>query len=166
MRILLSSVFLLFSLFSVGQSSLTGVVSDENGVPLPGANVVIDGTSTGVSTDFDGNFEITANQGQVLAISFIGYTTEYITVSGQSNLNISLQLDNELEEVVVTALGFAAVRDQQGSTSSVVNADDVIRSAEPTVVNALSGKASGVRITRSNGDPGAGSTIRIRVQIQ
>ena len=53
MRILLSSVFLLFSLFSVGQSSLTGVVSDENGVPLPGANVVIDGTSTGVSTDFD-----------------------------------------------------------------------------------------------------------------
>ena len=162
MRILLSSVFLLFSIFSVGQSSLTGVVSDENGVPLPGANVVIDGTSTGVSTDFDGNFEITANQGQVLAISFIGYTTEYITVSGQSNLNISLQLDNELEEVVVTALGFAAVRDQQGSTSSVVNADDVIRSAEPTVVNALSGKASGVRITRSNGDPGAGSTIRIR----
>ncbi|MAG75102.1 MAG: SusC/RagA family TonB-linked outer membrane protein [Euryarchaeota archaeon] len=161
MRILLSTVFLFFSLLSVGQNSLTGVVSDENGVPLPGANVVIDGTSTGVSTDFDGNFEITASQGQVLAISFIGYTTQYITVSGQSNLNISLQLDNELEEVVVTALGFAAVRDQQGSTSSVVNADDVIRSAEPTVVNALSGKASGVRITRSNGDPGAGSTIRI-----
>ena len=162
MRILLSTVFLFFSLLSVGQNSLTGVVSDENGVPLPGANVVIDGTSTGVSTDFDGNFEITASQGQVLAISFIGYTTQYITVSGQSNLDISLQLDNELEEVVVTALGFAAVRDQQGSTSSVVNADDVIRSAEPTVVNALSGKASGVRITRSNGDPGAGSTIRIR----
>ena len=162
MRILLSTVFLFFSLLSVGQNSLTGVVSDENGVPLPGANVVIDGTSTGVSTDFDGNFEITASQGQVLAISFIGYTTQYITVSGQSNLNISLQLDNELEEVVVTALGFAAVRDQQGSTSSVVDADDVIRSAEPTVVNALSGKASGVRITRSNGDPGAGSTIRIR----
>ena len=162
MRILLSTVFLFFSLLSVGQNSLTGVVSDENGVPLPGANVVIDGTSTGVSTDFDGNFEITASQGQVLAISFIGYTTQYITVSGQSNFNISLQLDNELEEVVVTALGFAAIRDQQGSTSSVVNADDVIRSAEPTVVNALSGKASGVRITRSNGDPGAGSTIRIR----
>ena len=100
--------------------TVTGIVSDENGVPLPGANVVIDGTSTGVSTDFDGNFEIAASQGQVLAISFIGYTTQYITVSGQSNLNISLQLDNELEEVVVTALGFAAVRDQQGSTSSVV----------------------------------------------
>ena len=90
------------------------------------------------------------------------YTTQYVTVAGQTSLNISLELDNQLEEVVVTALGFAAVRDQQGSTSSVIDANDVVRSAEPTVVNALSGKASGVRITRSNGDPGAGSAIRIR----
>jgi len=162
MRILLSTVFLLFSLFSVSQNTLTGVVSDENGVPLPGANVVIDGTSTGVSTDFDGNFEIAASQGQVLAISYIGYLTQYINISSQTNLNISLQLDNELDEVVVTALGFSVVRDQQGSTSSVVNTDDVIRSGETTVINALSGKASGVRVTKSNGDPGAGSTIKIR----
>ena len=149
-------------MLSYGQNAVNGVVLDENGTPLPGANVIIEDTNTGVSTDFDGNFEITASQGQVLAISYIGYTTQYVTVAGQSAINISLQLDNELEEVVVTALGFAAVRDQQGSTSSVINSDDVIRSAEPTVVNALSGKASGVRITRSNGDPGAGSTIRIR----
>ena len=162
MKKILSTVFLLFTMFSFAQNSITGVVSDENGVPLPGANVIIEATNTGVSTDFDGNFEFTANQGQVLAFSYIGYTTQYVTVASQSGINISLQLDNELEEVVVTALGFAAVRDQQGSTSSVINSDDVIRSAEPTVVNALSGKASGVRITRSNGDPGAGSTIRIR----
>ena len=97
-----------------------------------------------------------------MVISYIGYTSEYVTVGNQDSITVSLQLDNELEEVVVTALGFAAVRDQQGSTSSVIATDDVIRSAEPTVVNALSGKASGVRITRSNGDPGAGSTIRIR----
>ena len=95
-------------------------------------------------------------------ISYIGYTSEFITVGNQDSISVSLQLDNELEEVVVTALCFAAVRDQQGSTSSVIATDDVIRSAETTVVNALSGKASGVRITRSNGDPGAGSTIRIR----
>ena len=162
MKKILSTVFLLFALISYGQNSLSGVVLDDNGVPLPGANAIIEDTNTGVSTDFDGNFQITASQGQVLAISYIGYTTQYVTVAGQSTINISLQLDNELEEVVVTALGFAAVRDQQGSTSSVINADDVIRSAEPTVVNALSGKASGVRITKSNGDPGAGSTIRIR----
>ena len=162
MKRILSIASLLFAFITFGQNSINGVVSDNNGVPLPGANVIIEDTNTGVSTDFDGNFQINASQGQILAISFIGYTTQYVTVAGQTSLNISLELDNQLEEVVVTALGFAAVRDQQGSTSSVIDANDVVRSAEPTVVNALSGKASGVRITRSNGDPGAGSAIRIR----
>ena len=162
MKQFITTLFLFSSLVLFGQGGISGVVLDENGGPLPGANVVIENTSTGVSTDFDGNFTINANSGQVLVISYIGYTSEYITVGNQDSITISLQLDNELEEVVVTALGFAAVRDQQGSTSSVIATDDVIRSAEPTVVNALSGKASGVRITRSNGDPGAGSTIRIR----
>ena len=162
MKQFITTLFLFSSLVLFGQGGISGVVLDENGGPLPGANVVIENTSTGVSTDFDGNFTINANSGQVLVISYIGYNSEYITVGNQDSVTISLQLDNELEEVVVTALGFAAVRDQQGSTSSVIATDDVIRSAEPTVVNALSGKASGVRITRSNGDPGAGSTIRIR----
>ena len=162
MKQFITTLFLFSSLVLFGQGGISGVVLDENGGPLPGANVVIENTSTGVSTDFDGNFTINANSGEVLVISYIGYNSEYITVGNQDSITVSLQLDNELEEVVVTALGFAAVRDQQGSTSSVIATDDVIRSAEPTVVNALSGKASGVRITRSNGDPGAGSTIRIR----
>ena len=162
MKQFITTLFLFSSLVLFGQGGISGVVLDENGGPLPGANVVIENTSTGVSTDFDGNFTINANSGEGLVISYIGYTSEYITVGNQDSITVSLQLDNELEEVVVTALGFAAVRDQQGSTSSVIATDDVIRSAEPTVVNALSGKASGVRITRSNGDPGAGSTIRIR----
>ena len=162
MKQFITTLFLFSSLVLFGQGGISGVVLDENGGPLPGANVIIENTSTGVSTDFDGNFTINANSGQVLVISYIGYNSEYITVGNQDSITVSLQLDNELEEVVVTALGFAAVRDQQGSTSSVIATDDVIRSAEPTVVNALSGKASGVRITRSNGDPGAGSTIRIR----
>ena len=162
MKQFITTLFLFSSLVLFGQGGISGVVLDENGGPLPGANVVIENTSTGVSTDFDGNFTINANSGQVLVISYIGYNSEYITVGNQDSITVSLQLDNELEEVVVTALGFAAVRDQQGSTSSVIATDDVIRSAEPTVVNALSGKASGVRITRSNGDTGAGSTIRIR----
>ena len=162
MKQFITTLFLFSSVVLFGQGGISGVVLDENGGPLPGANVVIENTSTGVSTDFDGNFTINASSGDVLVISYIGYTSEFITVGNQDSITVSLQLDNELEEVVVTALGFAAVRDQQGSTSSVIATDDVIRSAEPTVVNALSGKASGVRITRSNGDPGAGSTIRIR----
>ena len=162
MKQFITTLFLFSSVVLFGQGGVNGVVLDENGGPLPGANVIIENTSTGVSTDFDGNFTINASSGDVLVISYIGYTSEYITVGNQDSITVSLELDNELEEVVVTALGFAAVRDQQGSTSSVIATDDVVRSAEPTVVNALSGKASGVRITRSNGDPGAGSTIRIR----
>ncbi|MDA9893384.1 SusC/RagA family TonB-linked outer membrane protein [Flavobacteriaceae bacterium] len=142
--------------------TISGNVTDESGVPLPGANVIIEGTSIGVSTDFDGNFSIQADQGQVIQFSYIGYTAQRVTVENQDSINISLQPDNQLEEVIVTSLGFTVVKDQQGSTSSVVNTQSVLRSGEPTIANALSGKASGVRISRSNGDPGAGSTIRIR----
>ena len=115
MKQFITTLFLFSSLVLFGQWGISGVVLDENGGPLPGANVVIENTSTGVSTDFDGNFTINANSGEVLVISYIGYNSEYITVGNQDSITVSLQLDNELEEVVVTALGFAAVRDQQGS---------------------------------------------------
>ena len=153
---------LLFFSFSALAQNITGNVSDENGIPLPGANVIIQGTNIGVSTDFDGNYQIQAEQGQVLQFSYIGYMTQNVTVGDQDQINITLQTDNNLDEVVVTSLGFTEVRDQQGSTSSIVNTQSVLRSGEPTIANSLSGKASGVRISRSNGDPGAGSTIRIR----
>ncbi|MDA9187833.1 carboxypeptidase-like regulatory domain-containing protein, partial [Flavobacteriaceae bacterium] len=160
-RTIISLFLILFAVVANAQS-ITGNVTDESGVPLPGANVLIEGTSTGVSTDFDGNFQIQAEAGQVLQISYIGYTTLNVTLADQDTINVSLQPSNELEEVIVTSLGFTVVKDQQGSTSSVVNTQSVLRSGEPTIANALSGKASGVRISRSNGDPGAGSTIRIR----
>ena len=158
---LLSLCLSLFTFVAQSQN-VTGNVTDDSGIPLPGANVVIQGTTTGVSTDFDGNFEIQAVEGQILQISFIGYTSQNVTVSNQDFITVSLEPSNELEEVIVTSLGFTVVKDQQGSTSSIVNTQSVLRSGEPTVVNALSGKASGVRISRTNGDPGAGSTIRIR----
>ena len=139
MKQIFTTLFLLSSLIVFGQGEISGIVLVENGGPLPGANVIIENTSTGVSTDFDGNFTISASSGDVLVISYIGYTSEFVTVSNQDSISVSLQLDNELDEVVVTALGFAVVRDQQGSTSSVIATDDVIRSAETTVVNALSG---------------------------
>ena len=157
-------LFLCSGLFAqqLYSQTVSGNITDESGVPLPGANVIIDGTTTGVSSDFDGNYQIQAEQGQVLQFSYIGYTTQSIAVGSQDIINVSLQPDNQLEEVIVTSLGFTVVKDQQGSTSSVVNTQSVLRSGEPTIANALSGKASGVRISRSNGDPGAGSTIRIR----
>ena len=161
---LILSLCICLSLFAqqAFSQTISGNVTDEAGVPLPGANVIIEGTSTGVSTDFDGNFQIQVEQGQKLQFSFIGYMTKNITVEGQDTINTSLEPDNQLEEVVVTSLGFKVLRDQQGSTSSVVSTNAVVRSGEPTLLNSLSGKAAGVQIRRVSGDPGAGSTIRIR----
>ena len=144
------------------ERTITGTVLDDTNQPLPGASILIENTTQGVSTDFDGNFEINVTDGAVLVVSYVGYETARVRVTAASTYTIVLQLDNTLETVVVTALGFTQNRDEQGSTSSVVETDQVIRSGEATIANALSGKASGVRITRSNGDPGAGSAIRIR----
>jgi len=153
---------ILLSFITYGQNKITGTVFDSDGLALPGATVIIENTNTGVSTDFDGNFEIEVDQGQVLQFSYIGYLTQDVTVSGQDAISVSLQSDNQLDEVVVTSLGFTEKRDQQGSTYSVVSTRAVQRSGEATFANSLSGKAAGVSITRTSGDPGAGSRIRIR----
>ena len=160
-KILIIKMFLI-SIFAFGQNKISGTVFDSDGLALPGANVIIENTNTGVSTDFDGNFEIEVDQGQVLQFSYIGYMTQDVTVGEQDTINISLQPDNQLDEVVVTSLGFTEKRDRQGSTYSVVSTGAVQRSGEATFANSLSGKAAGVSITRTSGDPGAGSRIRIR----
>ena len=165
MKIKLKIIFLLLGMLNMNaQQTLTGVITDNTGAPLPGANVVEQGTSNGVSTDFDGNFSINVSgSNAVLEVSYTGFLNQSITVGNQSTLSIQLEQDTQqLEEVIVTSLGFTEVRDQQGSTYSVVETEAVVRSGEATLANALSGKASGLRISRSNGDPGAGSTIRIR----
>ena len=147
---------------TLAQNIIRGTVSDING-PLPGANVIEQGTTNGVSTDFDGNFQISVQNGASLEISYTGYISQVIEVDSQSSFNILLEEDTELlQEVVVTALGFTEERDKLGSTSSIVSTKAVARSGESTLANSLSGKASGLRISRANGDPGAGSAIRIR----
>ncbi len=105
---------------------------------LPGATVIIQNTSIGVSTDFDGNFEIEVDKGQILEFSYIGYTTQQVTVGDSYTIDVNLQPDNELDEVVVTSLGFKVLKDQQGSSSSVVSTEAVVRSGEPTLLNSLS----------------------------
>ena len=92
--------------FSVAQEkTVSGTVSDENAVPLAGATVVIQGTTTGTTTDFDGNYTIDSNVGDVLNFSYVGYSTQAITVGEADTINVTLQADNALEEVIVTAQG-------------------------------------------------------------
>ena len=99
---LLSSFLLMFAFgFTVQAQSISGTVTDENGVPLPGATVLVEGTQNGVSTDFDGNYSISASSGDTLVVSFVGYTTQSVVVGSSSTIDVSLQPDNALEEVVV-----------------------------------------------------------------
>ena len=113
-------VFLLTAQVALAQRTISGVVSDSDGIPLPGATVVIQGTSTGVTTDFDGNFSISADNGDVLVVSFVGYENSLVTVGSGSTYNFSLQSDNELEEVVVTALGLEVKKDEDVSSATLI----------------------------------------------
>ena len=91
----LSSFLLVFAFgFSVQAQSISGTVSDDNGVPLPGATVIVEGTQNGVSTDFDGNYSINASNGDTLVFSFVGYTNQSVVVGSSATVNVSLQPDN------------------------------------------------------------------------
>ena len=86
-----TSILLFFALtLSAYAQQVSGTVSDENGVPLPGATVVVEGTSTGVSTDFDGNYSISASQGDTLVFSFVGYASQSVVVGSSATINVSL----------------------------------------------------------------------------
>ncbi|MGB0982364.1 MAG: carboxypeptidase-like regulatory domain-containing protein, partial [Winogradskyella sp.] len=88
------------------EKSITGTVSDESGLPLPGATVLAKGTSNGASTDFDGKYAITANKGDILVFSYVGYSTKEVTIGDSNTINVTMAEDAEsLDEVVITALG-------------------------------------------------------------
>jgi len=144
--------------------TITGQVLDENGAPLPGTSVVLKGTTLGTVSDATGNYKLDIPEGRgILVFSFIGYLTQQIEIGSQDSYNVSMRVNTaKLDEVVVTALGFKQFKDETGATSSSVQPDDITRSGETMLINSLGAKASNVQVSRSNGDPGAGTTIRIR----
>jgi TonB-linked SusC/RagA family outer membrane protein len=156
--------FLLCIQVAVAQGSISGNITDDEGVPLPGATVLVAGSNEGTTSDFDGNFSIRANTGDVLDFSYVGYKTVSVQVENQDQISVVLIADNELEEVVLTALGIEKKKDDDLSGTSVVEVDQLQRSGETGVLQGLSGKASGVQITRNSGDPGSGAYIQIRGQ--
>ncbi|MDF1695796.1 MAG: TonB-dependent receptor [Saprospiraceae bacterium] len=141
---------------------ITGTVSDENGEPLIGVNVLIQGSSTGTITDIDGNFSIEANVGDILVISYIGYEDQLVTVGESSNLNISLSPDGKiLDEIVVIGYGTQKKSHLTGSISRV-GAEDIEQLPVARVDDALVGRVSGVNIASTEGEAGSAPTIRIR----
>lgn len=144
------------------EKTVTGVVSDATG-PIPGANVVVKGTTRGVQTDIDGKYAITAKQGDVLQFSFLGMETFEATVGASNVINATLaEGATSIGEVVVTgALGIRRRVDQQTSTTTVVKAAEIAQAAAPTVTQGLVGKVSGVQITTTNNSVNASTRIVI-----
>ena len=139
---------------------ITGVVKDIKGETIIGANIMIKGTGTGVSTNIDGGFSIEAATGDELIVSFIGYLTQTIKIDSQKTLNIKLLEDTKtLEEVVV--VGYT-VQTKSAVTGSVVKADKLKDVNTLEVGSMLQGKVSGVYVSGSSGEPGQASKIRIR----
>ena len=156
------SILLIFA-FSISAyaQQFTGSVTDENGLPLPGASVIVQGTSTGVVTDFDGNFSIETSVGQTLNISFVGYATESVTLDTTETISIQLQPNALLDEVVVTALGISREKKSLGYAVSEVSGDNVNTIKDSNLASSLAGKVAGLQITQS-GTIGSGSRVTIR----
>ena len=158
---LFSLLFIMTGLIGFAQNTVSGTVSDTEGLPLPGATVVVQGTSIGVTSDFDGNYSITASEGDVLVFSYVGYASQSITVGESAVINVSLQSSTQLDEVVLTGI---TSRDRKRLTSgSVVVGSELIEGvAVSSPEQALMGRVSGLRITAISGTPGSAQQIRIR----
>lgn len=167
MKYLFTLTFLFLVFFSAqvhAQKKVSGTVKDEYGMPLAGVTVLETDTDNGAVTDFDGKFTITiSNNNASLTFSYLGFKRKVVTVGNDTQINVILEEDVEaLDGVVINSLGFKEKRDQLGYASSTVGGEEVSESGESTLLNGLSGKSSGVRISRNSGDPGAGSYIQIR----
>lgn len=145
------------------RKGITGIVTGSGGEPLPGVTVIIKGTSQGTITDTDGRYTVTGiSQGQVLQFSFVGMETREVTVDDQSVININLRESTiGLEEVVAIGYGTMKKSDLTGSVSSL-GGDKLRMKSTPQLSSQMQGQMAGVQITRSNGDPSAGATIRVR----
>ena len=144
------------------EQTISGTVTDSDGLPLPGVNIVVKGTSTGVQTDFDGNYSISATQGDVLVFSFVGLKTAEYTVGDNDTIDVVMEADSaQLEEVVVTALGIKREKKSLGYATQSVDGAEVNTVPTQNFVNSLSGKVAGLNV-RNTGTLGGSSNIVIR----
>jgi len=156
--------YLLLSYSLPAQILVSGSVQSSDGVALIGVNVLEIGTVNGTVTDEQGKYSlVVSSKDAFLVFSYTGYEAFTLQVGDLTIINPTLELDiNLLDQVVVSALGFKERKDKMGSTASVINTKDILRSGESVFLNGLGAKASNLQISRTNGDPGAGTTIRIR----
>lgn len=154
---------LLTSNFITAQVKVTGTVSDEKGISIPGANIVISGAKKTASTDFDGKYSLEAPANSTLSFSFIGYVTQTVNVKNGGTINVVLKLSAEdLREVLVN-VGYRSVKkkDVMGAISTVTS-KDIADSPQVSVDQLLQGRAAGVSVTNNSGQPGGSVSVKIR----
>jgi len=145
------------------EKTISGKVVDESGLPLPGVTVLVKGTTNGTQTDLDGNYTITANTGETISYSYVGFKTEDVVVSETTTINIALIEDvSMLDAVVVTALGIEKEKKSLGYAVSEIKGEALSEQAEGDVGRILRGKAAGVSVTSTNGMSGSGTNMVIR----
>jgi len=145
------------------EKTISGTVTDDSGA-LPGVSVIIKGTGIGTETDFDGNYSIKASVGDVLTFSFVGMSSQDVTVGVSNTINVVLEADNVLEEVIVTAQGIKREKKALGYSVTEVKSDQLEQRSEGDVARVLNGKSAGVQIVQQNGLSGSGTNIIIRGQ--
>lgn len=144
------------------EKTVSGTVSDESGLPLPGVNIIVKGTTNGTQTDFDGKYSINANAGDVLTFTYVGLKTQEITVGSSDTVNVTMLEDAAvLDEVVVTALGIEREKKSLGYATQEVKGDAVSKIKSSNFVNSLSGKVAGLDI-KSSGTLGGSTNVVIR----
>ncbi|MGJ8659912.1 MAG: SusC/RagA family TonB-linked outer membrane protein [Cellulophaga fucicola] len=160
---ILTPLLVMLMSFSYAQEkTITGSVTDQDGLPLPGVSVLVVGTAIGTQSDFDGNYTISAKVGQVLRYSYIGQKTTDRTVGVSSTINLQMEEDAEaLEEVVVTAYGVQKKESLTGSIAEI-KSEEIAKVASGNAVTGLTGKVSGVQIFSNSGQPGTAPTVRFR----
>jgi TonB-dependent starch-binding outer membrane protein SusC len=166
MRTLCKSTLVLLFMLPMSffaQSTVSGTVTESGtGLPIPGVNIIVQGTTTGTTTDFDGNYSLSnLNENDVLVYSFLGFTAQEIVYAGQTRLDVQLdESEATLEEVVLIGYGTTTRQDATGAVEKI-SPESFNRGAVVSPETLIAGKSAGVRITPSS-EPGGGGEIRIR----
>ncbi len=162
LSVILTLVLLLPFWARAQQRTVSGTIRGENSEAIPGANIIVKGTTTGTISDIDGNYSITVNNDATLVFSFLGYETQEVRVAGQSVIDVSLVFSSkQLTEVVIVGYGSQRKEQLTGSVN-VVNAETLQKVPTPSFQDALQGSSPGVQVVAQDGAPGGGVSIRIR----
>jgi outer membrane receptor protein involved in Fe transport len=161
---MITPLLVLFLSFSYGQQkTISGTVTDQGGLPLPGVNIVVEGTTIGTQTDFDGNYIINGNAGQTLVFTYLGQRTSRQVIGTGNTINLQMEEDAEaLEEVIVTGQGSGIARRKLSTTVDVLNAEDIEKLPANQIDQLLQSTTPSAQVRLSSGQPGTAAIIRTR----